>query len=216
MGPDPEIEVVGVIKDVYHNGVHRPVTDTVGLTAIGVPTATYVVRSPRVGSPDFIRHVREAIWAVNPNVSPSQIRTLGDLYTRSMARTSMTLLLLAITGAMALVLGLIGIYGVVSYAASQRRREIGVRLALGAGRGDVRRMFVRNALMLVTVGVALGLVASAALTRLMESQLFGVTPLDPATHATVALGLAVTASLASYVSAMRGTSVDPTTVLRGD
>jgi putative ABC transport system permease protein len=216
MGPDPEIEVIGVIKDVYHNGVHRPVTDTVGLTAIGVPTATYVVRSPRVGSPDFIRHVREAIWAVNPNVSPSQIRTLGDLYTRSMARTSMTLLLLAITGAMALVLGLIGIYGVVSYAASQRRREIGVRLALGAGRGDVRRMFVRNALMLVTVGVALGLVASAALTRLMESQLFGVTPLDPATHATVALGLAVTASLASYVSAMRGTSVDPTTVLRGD
>ena len=104
----------------------------------------------------------------------------------------------------------------VSYAASQRRREIGVRLALGAGRGEVRHMFVRHALALVTIGVVIGLVASSALTRLMASQLFGVTPLDPATHATVALGLAVTAGLASYVSAMRGTSVDPTTILRGD
>jgi predicted permease len=218
MGSDPnaQVEVVGVLKDVYHNGVHRPVTDTVGQTAIGVPTATFVVRSPSAGSADFIRQVRAAIWSVDPNLSPSRIQTLGELYDRSMARTSMALLLLAITGAMALVLGLIGIYGVVSYAASQRRREIGVRLALGAGRGQVRRLFVRNALVLVTIGVAIGLLGSAALTRLMASQLFGVTPLDPATHATMALGLAVAAGLASYVSAVRGTSVDPTTVLRGD
>jgi putative ABC transport system permease protein len=217
-GPAPEagVEVVGVMKDVRHGGMNQPVTDTVAAPAVGIGNATYVVRSPRVGTAAFLRQVREAIWEVNPNLSPARVQTLGDLYDRSMARTSMTLLLLAITGSMALVLGLIGIYGVVSYAVSQRRREIGVRLALGAGRSDVRRMFVWHALGLVTIGVAIGLGAAAALTRLMASQLFGVTPLDPATHASVALGMAAAAGIASYVSATRGTAIDPITVLRGD
>jgi ABC-type antimicrobial peptide transport system permease subunit len=126
----------------------------------------------------------------------------------------MTVLLLLLTAGIALTLGLIGIYGVVSYAVSQRRREIGVRLALGARGGDIRRMFVRHALTLVVIGVALGLGAAATVTRLMTSQLFGVTPLDPATHAAVAVGMAVSAALASYVSARRGTSLDPVSVLR--
>jgi predicted permease len=210
------VEVVGVMKDVHHDGIHQPLTDAVAVPAVGIGIATYVVRSPRVGTAAFLRQVREAVWEVNPNLSLARVQTLGELYDRSMARTSMTLLLLAVTGSMALVLGLIGVYGIVSYAASQRRREIGVRLALGARRGDVRRMFVRNAFVLVAIGVAIGLVAAAALTRLMASQLFGVTALDPATHATVALGLAAAAGIASYVSATRGTAVDPITVLRGD
>jgi ABC-type antimicrobial peptide transport system permease subunit len=132
-----------------------------------------------------------------------------------MARTSMTLQLLAITGALALVLGLVGIYGIVSYAVAQRRREIGIRLALGAGYGEVRRMFVRHALTLVAVGVGIGLVAAAALTRLMESQLVGISPLDPATHLAVALVLVVAAGLASYISARRASALNPVEVLKG-
>ncbi|HTM01974.1 MAG TPA: ABC transporter permease [Vicinamibacterales bacterium] len=213
-GGDPGLEIVGVIKDVHHDGVHHPVTDVTAVAALGLANATYVVRSPRVGDGEFMRQVREAVWSVEPNVSLARVQTLGDLYRHSMARTSMTLLLLLVTGALALCLGLIGIYGVVSYAVSQRQREIGVRLALGAGVRDVRRMFVRHALTLVVAGVVLGLMAAVTLTRLMTSQLFGVTPLDPLTHAAVALGMGASAALASYVSARRATSIDPVTVLR--
>ena len=213
-GGEPGVEIVGVMKDVHHDGVHQPVTDAVAVPALGLANATYVVRSPRAGGAGFLREVREAIWLVDPGLSPARVQTLGDLYSRSMARTSMTLQLLLVTGSLALVLGLVGIYGIVSYAASQRRREIGVRLALGAGGAAVRRMFVRRALALVAAGVTIGLVASATLTRLMASQLFGVTPLDAATHASVAIGMAAAAALASYVSARRGTTVDPAQVLR--
>jgi ABC-type antimicrobial peptide transport system permease subunit len=131
-----------------------------------------------------------------------------------MARTSLTLQLLAITGGIALMLGLIGIYGVVSYAISQRRREIGIRVALGAERGEVRRMFVRQALVLVGMGVAIGLVAALGLTRLMESQLFGVGPLDPLSYVTVSLLLLLTAVFASYIPARRAARVDPLVALR--
>ncbi|HSQ50727.1 MAG TPA: FtsX-like permease family protein [Nitrospiraceae bacterium] len=128
----------------------------------------------------------------------------------------MTLQLLAITGVMALVLGVIGIYGIVSYAVSQRRREIGIRLALGARHGEVRGMFVRRALTLVAMGVTIGLGAALALTRLMQSQLFGVSPLDPLTHLSVAILLVAAAAAASYVSAYRASALDPVEVLRGE
>jgi len=153
---------------------------------------------------------------VNRNLSLANVRTLSDLYQRSMARTSLSLLLLAITGTMALLLGLIGIYGVVSYGVSQRRREIAIRLALGARQVEVRRMFVRHALLLVGIGVAIGLVSAMGLTRLMTSQLFGVSPLDPPTHLAVALVLVAAAGLASYLSARRGSALDPAEVLKGE
>jgi hypothetical protein len=184
-GPDQAgIEVVGVMADVHHDGVHRPATQAVAVPALGIENATYVVRSSRARLPDFLRQVREAIRSVDPNLSPARVQTLGELYTRSMARTSMTLLLLATTGSMALVLGLIGV--------------------------------VRHAFGLVAIGIAIGLAAAAALTRLMAAQLFGVTPLDPATHASVAVSMALAAGVASYISAMRGTALDPAIVLRGD
>jgi ABC-type antimicrobial peptide transport system permease subunit len=127
----------------------------------------------------------------------------------------MTLQLLAITGLVALILGLVGIYGVVSYAIAQRQREIGLRIALGAGHGEVRWMFVRKALAPVAAGVGLGLAAAAVLTRLMASQLFGISPLDPATHLAVALLLVVAAGTASYLSARRASALDPVDVLKG-
>jgi putative ABC transport system permease protein len=133
-----------------------------------------------------------------------------------MSQTSITLALLAMTGALAFMLGVIGVYGVVAYAASQRRSEIGLRLALGAGYGHIRRMFVRQAIVLVTIGVAIGLGVASVVTKVIESRLYGVTPLDPATHVAVVIALLAAAALASYVSAWRGTSLDPVVVLRAD
>jgi ABC-type antimicrobial peptide transport system permease subunit len=152
---------------------------------------------------------------VNPTLAPATVQTLGEMYRRSMARTSMMLLVLAITGTVALLLGLVGVYGIVSYAVSQRRREIGIRLALGSAQGEVRLRFVKQALILVAIGVAVGLTAALGLTRLMTSQLFGVSPMDLATHVTVALVLLAAAGVASFVSAHRAATLDPVEVLRG-
>jgi predicted permease len=211
----PWLDVVGVVKDVRHNGLNAPPPETVILPPSPRQTATFVVRSKRTWTSGFLDELRRAVWSVNRNLSLASVQTLGEMYERSMARTSMTLKLLAITGVLALVLGLVGIYGVISYAVAQRQREIGIRLALGAGYGDVRRMFVREALALVAIGVAIGLPAAAVLTRLMESQLFGISSLDPATHLAVAFVLVVAAGLASYISARRASALDPVEVLKG-
>ena len=114
------------------------------------------------------------------------------------------------------MLAVVGIYGVVSYAVGQRRREIGLRLALGAQRRTVLALVVRHALVLVTVGVVLGLGAAVGLTRVIASQLYGVSPLDLITHLTMAAGLIAAGVLASYVSASRGAGVDPAEALKGE
>ena len=219
MGRDrsgPWFEVVGVVQDVHHNGLSQPAPETVIFPAVPSETASFVIRSARVGAIGFLEEVRRAVWSVNPNLSLAGVQTLGDLYERAMARTAMTLQLLAITGTIAVVLGLIGVYGIVSYAMSQRRREIGIRLALGAEHGEVRWMFVRKALTLVGIGVAIGLGAAAGLTGLMESQLFGVSRLDPPTHVAIALGLVTAAAVASYASAWRASALDPIEVLKAE
>ena len=141
---------------------------------------------------------------------------MREIYDQSLARTSFTLVMLAIAGAMALVLGIIGIYGVISYAVSQRRREIGIRLALGAQPGELRRMFVRHGLVLAGMGVAVGLVAATGLMRLMKSLLFGISPLDPVIYAAVPIVLVTAAVLASYLPARRAAVVDPVEALRAE
>jgi ABC-type antimicrobial peptide transport system permease subunit len=139
---------------------------------------------------------------------------MQEIYDRSLARTSFTLVMLAIAATMALVLGLVGIYGVIAYAVSQRTREIGIRLALGAQERDVKRMFVRSGLALAVLGVALGLGAAAGLTRLMSSLLSGVSPLDPATYLVVPAVLVAAALLASYLPARRVAAVNPVEALK--
>jgi ABC-type antimicrobial peptide transport system permease subunit len=124
--------------------------------------------------------------------------------------------MLAIAGSMALALGIIGIYGVISYAVSQRTREIGIRLALGAQRGKLKWMFVRSALLLTVVGVLIGLGTAAAVMHLIRSLLFGISPLDPFTYITVPLILAISAALASYLPARRAAAVDPVEALRAE
>jgi ABC-type antimicrobial peptide transport system permease subunit len=133
-----------------------------------------------------------------------------------MARTSFTLVMLAIAGGMALLLGMVGIYGVIAYAVSQRTREIGIRMALGATRPELTGMFVRHGLVLAGIGAGCGLLAAAGLSRLMASLLFGVGPADPLTYAAVAIGLVTAAMVASYLPARRATRVDPVEALRAE
>jgi predicted lysophospholipase L1 biosynthesis ABC-type transport system permease subunit len=211
----PWFEVVGVVADIRQYSLG----DTPPHTVIFPPvarntTATFAVRTDRAGTAAFVEDVRRAVASAQPILAPADVRTLGEMYAQSMARTSMTLILLAATGGIALVLGVIGVYGMVSYAVAQQRREIGIRLALGARQGDVHRAFVRDALLLVGAGVVLGLTAATGLTRFIASQLFGVSPLDAATHALVVLTLVGASALASYVSARRAAALDPASVLK--
>ncbi len=222
----PWHEVIGVVQDVRENGYYEPPPPTVywpTMSAyIGVGSGTnairgvvYVVRSERTGTEAFLNEMRQAVWSVAPNL-PVAPRTMRDLYERSLERTSFTLVMLAIAASMALLLGVVGIYGVISYAVSQRRREIGIRAALGAQQRDLKRMFVRHALVLAGVGVVVGLVAAAAVTRLMSTLLYGVTPLDPITYAAVPVVLVIATVLASYLPARQIASVDPVEALRSE
>ena len=176
----------------------------------------YAIRSPRAMSSSFIRQAEQAVWSVNPNLTIARVRSVQEIYDKSMAKTSFVLVMLSIAAAMALLLGIIGIYGVISYSIAQRTREIGIRMALGAPGGSVVQMFVRHALALAAIGVGCGLVGAVALTRLMSSLLFGVRAIDPVTYAAVAAGLVAAAFLASYVPARRATGIEPVTALRGE
>jgi ABC-type antimicrobial peptide transport system permease subunit len=174
------------------------------------------IRSPRTGSSGFLREVQQAVWSVNPKLPFAAVQTLDEIAKKSMARTSFTLVMLGLAGAMALVLGLVGLYGVISYAVSQRKREIGIRVALGAQDRAVAGLFLRHGLMLTAIGIGLGLAAATALMRFLSSLLFEVSPLDPVTYGAVALALIVAAGLASYVPARRVAAVDPVEALRAE
>jgi hypothetical protein len=225
--PDtPAHEVIGVVQDVRENGANQDappivywpsMSAYVGATAgpSAIRGVTFVIRSERAGTESFLNEVRQAVWSVNAGLAVSA-RTMRDVYDQSLARTSFTLVMLAIAASMALFLGVVGIYGVISYAVSQRRREIGIRAALGAQQGELQGMFVRHALALAGIGVAIGLLAAAGLTRLMSTLLYGITPLDPVTYAVVPVILVVATVLASYLPARRAASVSPVEALRSE
>jgi ABC-type antimicrobial peptide transport system permease subunit len=178
--------------------------------------AYFAIRSERAGTAGFLREIEQAVWSMNGNLPLGDVQTLGAAYDRSMARTSLTLVLLAITGAMALALGLVGIYSVLSYVLTQRTHEIGIRIALGAQQAQVRRLMLGHVIALVGIGVVLGLGGAALLTRLMQSLLFGVMALDPATYIAAAAILIVTGALAGYLPARRATRIDPMLALRAE
>jgi putative ABC transport system permease protein len=223
---DPWREVVGVVGNVYDNGVHQqpptmvywPVLmDSFWANETFVTrSVAFAIRTERAATESFLAEARSAVWSVNPSLPVFLVRTLGDLYDQSMQRTSFTLIMLAIAGGMALVLGVVGIYGVISYAVSQRTREIGIRMALGAENGDLARMFVRHGLLLAGIGVVIGLAAAMASARLMTSLLFGIGPLDPMTYVAVPAVLVLAAVTASYMPARRVTAVDPVQALRAE
>jgi predicted permease len=225
---EPWYEVVGVAQDVRENGVDQvspatvywpslirnPFVDSGKLSAWR--TVYFAMRSNRAGTQAFISEMQQAVWSVNSNLPVADITTMQDIYGDSMARTSFALVMLAIAGSMALALGILGIYGVIAYSVSQRTREIGIRMALGAKKSELVWMFVRSALVLTAVGMGVGLGAAAGLMRLMRTLLFGTSPLDPVTFAAVPVVLFAAAALASYLPARRTAAVDPVEALRAE
>jgi ABC-type antimicrobial peptide transport system permease subunit len=219
---EPWREVVGVVGNVRNERLDSSATDAVYLTLDGnlaallARTPTFVIRSERVGTAGFLADIQRAIWSIDPSAPLWDVETLGDHYDRATARTALTLVLLAIAGCMALALGLVGIYGVIGYMLAQRTREIGIRLALGAQNGALERMMLRRILVPVLAGVALGLGGAAALSRVIDSLLFGVTALDAGTYTLAGAVLVATALVAAYLPARRVAQVDPVVALRTD
>jgi len=219
-------EVIGVVGDVRDDGVDKEAPSSVYwpiLTAHFTDTeldvrryVAYSIRSRRAGSESFMSEIRRAVWSVDPNLPLADVHTLDYFYRTSMARTSFTLVMLAMAGGMALLLGIVGLYGVIAYSVSQRTREIGIRSALGAQQWELKGMFVRHAMWLTGVGVTCGLVAALALTRLMSSLLFGIKSTDPATFAVVSIGFLGAAAVSSYLPARRAAAVNPVEALRAE
>ena len=223
---NPWREIIGVVGNERDDGLNQPATAIV-YWPIRIEewwnepieisrTVTYVVRSNRVGAPGFGRELQQAVWSANPNLPLASVRTLDEIQADSIAQTSFALMMLAIAATVALLLGSVGIYSVIAYVATQRTREIGIRMALGAQTGDVRRLFLRHGLLLTGSGVALGIVVALALTRVMSALLFGVSPTDPVTYILVAASLATVALLATYLPARRASRIDPVVALRAD
>ncbi len=177
---------------------------------------SFAVRTSRSPASSLLPEVRAAVRAVNPNLPLANVRTLDDILARStiMVWTSYILVILAIAAAVALALGVVGIYGVISYGVSQRTREIGVRMALGAEGRAVRRMVLRQGVILAGIGVAVGLVGAVGLTSILSAVLYGVEAVDPVMMGVVAAILVAAALVASYLPALRASRIDPLVALR--
>lgn len=218
-------EIIGVVGDVRQDGVDHEAPsfvywplltrDPAGEPAIAA-AANIVLRTDRAGSRSLINEIRQAISTLTPNAPLAEVRTMGDIYRQSMARTSFTLVMLLLAGTMALLLGVVGIYAVISYSVSQRTREMGIRIALGATQAELKLMFVRHGLLLGAIGVAAGIAVAIGLTRLTAAMLFEISPLDPTTYAAVSFVLLAAVVLASYLPTSKVSAVDPAIALRSD
>ncbi len=230
--PDPPRwhEIIGVVADVRDDGLAAdppPMLYWPQVTLAfweGDPPdqiatwrgTSYAIRSTRVGTAGFLDEIRAAVWEVNPNLPLLRLSTLDELTAQSIARTSFTLVLLGLAAGVALLLGLVGVYGVISYSVSQRTPELGMRIALGAQREDVTGMVLRKGLALAVGGLVVGLALALGSTRVMTGLLFDISPRDPVTFILVPVVLVVVALLASYVPARRAARVDPMEALRAE
>ena len=219
-------EVVGVIADVHHDGMGKDAP-----TVAYWPTllshfesdmfnvrrfVVFAIRTPRAGSESLMKDVRQAVWSVDANLPLTSVHTQDYYYQKSISRTSFTLVMLAIAAAIALLLGVVGLYGVIAYSASQRTREIGIRIALGAQRNTITTMFVRQGLVLAASGIGCGLLLALTATRFLKSLLFHVSPVDPATYLLACIALCGAATLASYIPSRRTAAVNPVDALRAE
>ncbi len=219
-------EIIGVVGNEYQDGVAQAaptimywpmhLKDFWDSPTFVQRSIVFAIRTPRLSSPGFLEEVQRAVWSVNANLPLARVRTLQEISNESMAQTSFTLVILGIAAAVTLLLGIVGIYGVIAYVVAQRRREVGIRMALGAAAGEVQRLFLRHGLLITAAGLVLGAGASAALMRLLGALLFGVSPLDPVTYTVSLLGLGSIALLATWLPARRATRVDPAIALRGE
>ncbi len=216
----PWREIIGVSGNERDDGLAQPPTQIVYWPMLNENyrwrTMAYVVRSTRVGAPGFVRELEQAVWSVNPNLPLATVQTLEEIQASSMTQTSFALVMLGIAASVALLIGMVGIYGAVAYSAAQRTREIGVRMALGAQVRDVRQLFLRHGLWLTAIGITTGIAIAFGLTRVMSAFLFGVSPLDPITYVAVSAVLATMTLLATYLPARRASRVDPVVALRAE
>lgn len=223
----PWYEIVGVVGNERQDGATKPSptivywamlngdqTDPRGIFV--QRSLAYVIRSSRLESPGFLGEVQSAVWSVNPNLPLARVRTMQQVYDESMAQTQFVLVILGIAASVTLLLGLVGIYGVIAYIVAQRRREVGIRMALGAQSESVQRIFVTRGLSLTAIGLVVGLIGAAALMRLLSSLLFGVKPFDPITYLAVIAGLGGVALLATWLPARQATKIDPMLALRAE
>ena len=213
---DPWSEVIGVVGDIRHDGVDRPAPSTVYWPLLSSRSATFMIRGPRAGTEGYAADIRRAVSAVSGGLPITQMQTLQQVYDKSMSRTAFTLTLLGLSGGMALLLAAVGIYAVIAYTLSQRTREIGIRLALGARQESLQLRFVGRGLLWSAIGAAAGVVAALPLSHLMAALLFDVEPIDPPTYAAVVLGSLAAAGVASYLPARRLTRIDPVEALRAE
>jgi hypothetical protein len=223
---NPWREVIGVVQSVHESGLYEAPPSMVYWPAfgenmfnnptVGTPVATFAIRSARAGTAAFVQEIRDAIRSVSASVPSAGERTMQELYSGSLARTSFTLVMLAIAGALALALGVIGIYGVIAYVVAQRMREIGIRSALGAEPRQLKRMFLMHGLALSGGGAIIGVVVSIAVGQSMSSLLFGIEPMDPTAYLAAVGLIFAAAALASYVPARRAANIDPIETLRAE
>jgi predicted lysophospholipase L1 biosynthesis ABC-type transport system permease subunit len=221
----PFYRVVGVTEDVRYNGLDKPPAEMVYFPLVpmeGAPlwspqrSVTLVVKSTSAQPEQLAATVRRALADIDSDIPLANIRTMNDVVAKSTARTSLTMLLLAIAGGMALVLAGVGLYGVISYIVSRRTREIGIRVALGAQVAEVIRNVTLQSLRLALLGTAAGVIGALLLTRIIRSMLFEVSATDPIVLAGVSLVLVAVALAASYIPARRAARIDPVIALRAE
>ncbi|HEU4833918.1 MAG TPA: ABC transporter permease [Pyrinomonadaceae bacterium] len=214
--PEDWFQVVGVVKDVRQFELNAEPKPQMYLTyrQVGFFDSRDLVVKTDVDPASMAATVRKAVWEIDKDQPVSNIQTMQEILADSIARQRFSMLLLAIFAAVALVLAGVGIYGVMSYSVAQRTHEIGIRMALGAQTGAVLKLAIGYGMKLVIAGIAIGLIAAFALTRVMATLLFGVTATDPATFTSISLLLVAVAVVASYVPARRATRVNPIIALR--
>ena len=219
-------EVVGVAANIYDDGVSKDPPTSVywplfrsnfeGQKEDIMRGVAFLLRSPRAGSAAFMNQIGQAVWSINPDLPLANTTTVEALYKKSMERTSFMLVMLCIAGSMALLLGIVGIYGVISYAVTQRTREIGIRMALGARKEELIGMFVRQGLLLAAIGVAFGVGAAFATMRFIKAILFQVSPMDPWTYLLATAVVIAIAWIACYLPSRRAARVNPVNALRSE
>jgi predicted permease len=215
-------EVVGVVANIHQDGPDKEAPTSVYWPILAVHfmggevrrNVAFAIRSPRAGSEGLMKEVQQAVWSVDPSLPLADVHTLDYYYTRAMARTSFTFVMLAVAAGMALLLGIVGLYGVIAYSVSQRRRVIGILMALGAGKREVLKMVISQGIRLTLIGVIIGLAGALYVTRFLSSLLYGVKPGDPPTLVAVSTLLIIVSLLASYIPARQAAKVDPTVALR--
>jgi putative ABC transport system permease protein len=212
-----DAEVIGIVGDLRHEALDRPAVAEVFLPyeQSGFYGLTFVVRAD-AGSPANLQTLKEQVWAVDPLQPIYAATPLEILVSKTLTAQRFNLFVLGGFALATLLLAVAGVYGVMSFSTSQRTREFGVRLALGAGRGDILRLVLREGLTLSTLGVLVGIATALPLVRLLRSLLFGITVTDPITFVAVGAGLFLVAALACFVPARKALDVDPVEALRFD